>query len=247
MVTFPPAGRMGNYLFESSCVVAYSLKHNLDFTMPFTTNSDYWNPIYLKHLQNKNYNPNLEQIRIPENGHQYQDIPFEESWINKNIIIEGYRQSYKYIDDYRSEILYLFGFPYEKKDGVVSIHVRRGDYLVLRDKHPHYGKEWIDSAMSMFPDYRFKFFSDDIKWCRETFGNREDCEFSTNSNEIDDLVEMSCCEHQINSSSTFSWWGAYLNRNQNKIVVTPEKWFVDGFGGLDTSNIIPPNWIKLCQ
>lgn len=245
MVTFPPAGRMGNYLFEASCVVAYSLKHNLDFTMPKSTNSDYWNPLYLKHLQNPNFNPNLPEIRIPERGHEYQEIPFEESWRDNNIIIEGYRQSYKYIDAYRSEILYLFDFPYEKKENVVSCHVRRGDYLILKDKHPYYGKEWYEEAMRQFPGYRFKFFSDDITWCRENFMSREYCEFSTNSNEVDDLAEMSCCEHNIMSSSTFGWWGSWLNRNENKKIITPKEWFMPGFGGLNTDDIIPPEWIKL--
>ena len=99
--------------------------------------------------------------------------------------------------------------------------------------------------MSMFPSKRFKFFSDEIKWCKDNFGDRQDCEFSTNSNEQQDLIEMSCCEHNVNSSSTFSWWSSWLNRNEDKKIVTPKDWFVPGWMNMDTSDIIPENWIKL--
>lgn len=245
MVTFPAVGRMGNFLFECSCALAYALKHDLDFTVPFETTDNFWSPLYLKHLQNNNWNPALEKIDLWENGHQYQELPFDESWRNKNIIVQGYRQSYKYIDDYRQEILYAFDFPYEKKENYVSIHVRRGDYLHLRMKHPEVKKEWYEEAMGMFPGYKFKMFSDDIAWCKREFGNHPDTYFSTNANEKEDLIEMSCCEHNVNSSSTFSWWSAWLNRNDDKKIVTPKDWFVPGWMGMNTDDIIPENWIKL--
>lgn len=245
MVTFPPSGRMGNFLFECATALSYALKNNLEFTTPSQTNSQVWNPIYLTHLQNINWNPGLQNIEIQERGHEWQPIQFEESWRDKNITILGYRQSELYFKEHRSEILYLFDFPYEIKENYVSCHVRRGDYLILKDKHPYYGKEWYEEAMKQFPGYRFKFFSDDIQWCRQNFGDRSDCEFSTNSNEVDDLVEMSCCSHQICSSSTYAWWGMWLNRNENKKVIFPQEWFLNGFGGLDTSGIVPEWAIKL--
>lgn len=245
MVSFNNAGRMGNWLFEAATAIAYALKHGMEFTVPSQTNNPKYNPIYCLHLVNEGYNPRLPQVRLWENGHQYQELPFEESYRDKNVIVEGYRQSEKYFKDYRNEILYLFDFPYEMKQGYVSVHVRRGDYLQLRDKHPDVTKEWYENAMSKFEGMKFKFFSDDINWCRQTFGSRSDCEFSTNRGEVADLVEASCCEHQINSSSTFSWWIAWLNRNPDKIIYTPEKWFTDGWCGLDTKDIVPDYFIKL--
>lgn len=245
MVSFNNAGRMGNWMFEAFTAAAYALKYNMDFTVPTQTNNPIHNPVYCLHLVNPNYNPNLEEVRLWENGHAYQELPFEESYRNKNVIVEGYRQSEKYFKDYRNELLYIFNFPYEEKDGYVSVHVRRGDYLHLRMKHPEVTKEWYENAMDLFRGYKFKFFSDEIGWCRQEFGNRLDCEFSTNSNEYDDLVEMSCCEHQINSSSTFSWWGAWLNQNPDKVIYTPKDWFVPGWMNMDVSDIIPETWIKL--
>lgn len=245
MVGFTNAGRMGNWMFEAFTAAAYALKHDLEFTVPKQTNNPHHNPIYCLHLVNNKYNPNLDEIRLWENGHAYQELPFDESYRNKNIIIEGYRQSEKYFKEYRDELLCLFEFPYKKKSRYVSVHVRRGDYLVLREKHPEVTKEWYEKAMLLFPGYKFKFFSDDIAWCKDQFGGREDCEFSTNTNEYDDMVEGSCCEHQINSSSTFSWWIAWLNRNTNKIIYTPRDWFVPGWMNMDVSDIIPESWVKL--
>ena len=245
MVEFTPAGRMGNYLFELSTVISYALEHNLDFTAPNRTDNPKWNPIYCPHLINKGYNPYLEKIHIWENKHSYEPLPFDESWRDKNICIEGYRQSAKYFDKNRSELLYLLDFPYGKKEGYVSIHVRRGDYLTLVEKHPEVSIDWYYRAMSEFEGFTFKFFSDEISWCMANFSHLPNVEFSSNSDEETDLVEMSCCEHQICSASTFSWWAAYLNRNNDKKVIFPELWFTPNWMGLDTSDIIKPEWIKI--
>lgn len=243
MVTFNNAGRMGNWLFEAATAMAYALEHDLDFTVPNETSNPKWNPIYCPHLINDSYNPGLEKIHLYETRHNYEPIPYDPSWRDKNIIIEGYRQTAKYFDNYRSEILYLLGFKYKEMD-YVSVHVRRGDYVQLREKHPEVTVEWYEKAMSMFPGKTFKFFSDDITWCQEAFKHRSDCVYSGNMDEQSDLIEMSWGEHQICSPSTFSWWGAYLNRNKNKKVIFPQFWFTPNWDGLDTSDIVKPEWIK---
>lgn len=245
MVSFNPAGRFGNWFFEACTAIAYALRHGLEFSMPTGHGKDhFYNPVYCKHLCNENWNPALEEVRLWESGHNYQELPFEESWRDKNIIIEGYRQSEKYFKDFRNEILYLLGYPYEKKEGFVCVHVRRGDYLHLRNKHPEVTKDWYERAMGKFSGYGYKFFSDDIAWCKNEFGGRSDCEFSTNNHIERDFIEMQNCEHFINSSSTYSWAASWHSRSEHKVIYTPELWFVPGYN-LDTSDIIPENWIKL--
>lgn len=244
MVTFNNAGRFGNWYMECCTAIAYALKHDLEFTVPSHTNHPYHNPIYCLHLVNQNYNPNLEKVHLWEGKHSYEELPFDESYRNKNIIVEGYRQSEKYFRDFRSELLYLLDFPYEKKEGYVAIHQRHGDYRTLRMKHPELPISYFEKAMAMFPNYKFKVFSDDIPLCREEFKHL-DVEYSTNTDEVADFIEMQNCEHFINSSSTYSWAASWHSRSENKVIVTPKLWFVEGWMNMDVSDIIPDTWIKI--
>ena len=247
-------GRLGNVFFQAAHTIALALKRNQEFSLPNYTNDSYWNPLYLQHLVNPKWVQGKEDILLNENGMQYQHIEWKDEWKDLQVVLNGYWQSEKYFKEYRNEILYLFDFPYQKKEGYVSCHVRHGDYLHLRMKHPEITKEWYEVAMKEFPGYKFKFFSDDIKWCKENFGNRNDCEFSTNTNEVDDITEMSHCEHNISSNSTFSWWGALLSDEKNKIVLCPEFWlnpdrstYKDDFGDkmVDFRRALPDEWIKI--
>lgn len=237
-------GRLGNFLFQVSHCIAFALKNNQEFSVPIRTKDPFWNPLYLSHLHNPKWKEGVEDILINESVHEWQQIEYKKEWDDKQVVLNGYWQSWKYIDYFRNEILYLFNYPYEKKEGVVAVHVRRGDYLHLKDKHPYYGKEWYEEAMKKFDGYRFKFYSDDLAWCRQEFGSRNDVEFSTNDDIERDMIDAASCEHSIISSSTFGWWIGWLNRNKDKRIIIPEKWFVDGYN-LKTYDIVPPYFEKL--
>lgn len=238
-------GRMGNFLFQAACAMSYAWRHNLAFTLPDKTNDPASNPIYLQHLVDKRWNERLPTIVIKEKTHAFHEIPFQEEWRNKNIVLDGYWQSEKYFKEWREKLLKTFGFPWKQWEGHVSVHVRRGDYLTLTKKHPPVPKEWIDKAMDRFAGFHYVFFSDDREWCRQNYGHREDCAISEGKNEVDDLIMMSWCEHHICSASTFSWWGAWMNRNIRKKVIIPKHWFQPGYRGLQTDDIVPMEWEKV--
>ena len=107
---------------------------------------------------------------------------------------------------------------------IVSIHVRRGDYIKLQNYHLLLPKKYYDKAISLFKDCFFIIFSDDIEWCKLNI-NSINVYFSECNQDYIDLFLMSKCHHNIISNSSFSWWGAYLNKNINKKVVCPSKWF----------------------
>lgn len=244
MISFRPYGRLGNFMFMAANCIVQAIKNDEPFSMPYQTNDRYWNPTYLEKLVDPSYTQGREDILINEPEFRYREIEFKPEWKGKYVIFNGYYQSWKYTEGYRDELLYLFGLPYEMKENFVSVHVRRGDYVWLVDKHPIVTPQWYEEQMSKFPNYKFKFFSDDIAYCKQHFGHREDCEFSTNSTEMEDLIEASFCEHNICSSSTFSYWIAWLNRNKNKQCIFPNLWFVEGYH-LDTTDLLHPDFIKV--
>lgn len=246
-------GRFGNVAFQIATAIAYSKKHGLDYTVQTTTNNPKWNPLYFQYLRNDKWDETLPQIMITEKQFHYYELPFEESWRDKNIILNGYWQSHLRIDDYRYDIIKAFNLPYEKKEGTCSIHCRYGDYLTIAGKHIIVDEPYLLAAMDYIISNtgvrKFKVFSDDLPLFKARHEHLYDFEYSTNKSEIEDIVEISCCAHNINSSSTFSWWGAYLNQNPDKIIVCNRFWFKDGWsdgnGIVNTQDIIPISWIKI--
>jgi hypothetical protein len=132
----------------------------------------------------------------------------------------------------------------------VSIHVRRTD----KTNNPEYYTtdiEYIKRAMSYFysilKDPIFFVFSDDIMWCKENI--KEECVFFIDWNDdmhaFEDLRLMSLCKHNIIAESSFSWWGAYLNQNTKKIVLSPEATRWVNRDNCLCSDILPPEWIVI--
>jgi hypothetical protein len=242
-------GRCGNVLFQIACCISYSIKHGLEFSVQNTSTHHIWNPIYLQHLVNPNWDESKERVLIQEKSFHYQPIEFKEEWRGKNIILDGYWQSPKFFDFCRDKILQLFNFPYYLIPEVCSVHARYGDYLTIEGKHIIMNEEYLLKAMALMKDktgiVRYKVFSDDLPYFKKNLGHLYNFEYSENKNEIDDLVEMSCCHNSINSSSTFSWWSAWLNRNPDKVIITPEFWFQPGWDNAITDDLIPDTWIKL--
>jgi hypothetical protein len=167
------------------------------------------------------------------------------------IVLDGYFQDYRHIQPYKDKILKEFSFKpelYSKCKSIinnykntVSVHVRRGDYVNL----PHYWvvtPEYIQQALEYFTDkeYTFLIFSDDIAWCKEVFP--EGVIFMEGNNQFEDLCLMSLCDHNIIANSSYSWWGAFLNQNPDKIVVSPSQWFTEY---KDLSNLYPQQWKRI--
>lgn len=138
-----------------------------------------------------------------------------------------------------------------KKCESVSIHIRKGDYetrhwknlLGFLDNTKYY-----NNAMSYvnknIESPHFFIFSDDIKWAKNNFqlSNCTYIDHNKGKQSYIDMYLMSCCKHNIIINSTFSWWGAWLNKNENKIVIMPDKWINIDYTPV---GIFPQDWIKI--
>lgn len=237
-ITYIPQGRLGNALFQMAACIGYANKHGFTFTPPHRTNNPVWNPIFFPELRKEI--PKLPTVRIVEDDPCYEELPYQDSWKNKNIILQGYFQSYKYFDI--EEVRQVFNLPIKTDKGLVGVHIRRGDYLNLKHKHVVHTVESVRAHMEVFPGYSFKFFSDDIAWCRTNFPGHD---YSKEKNPLTDLIYFASCEHQICSPSTFSVWGGYLNPNPDKIVTMTKDYYVPGHPGSECNDLIPEKWLRI--
>jgi hypothetical protein len=134
--------------------------------------------------------------------------------------------------------------------GIVSIHIRRGDYLIGDNAKVHtnlsidYYIKAVERMQQIHPDSKYLVFSDDIEWVLDNLKLPVEWHPMNDKgyNDAEAMTLMSKCDHQIIANSTFSWWAAWLNSNKNKVVIAPENWFANDFNDLD---LIPDSWIKI--
>jgi len=192
-------------------------------------------------------------------------IGFEPSILKvKKGYLDGYWQSYKYLEPIRDILLQEISLknPLENKysellniiqsSNSVSIHIRCGDYITDKKTHKaHYicTKEYYDRAIKVIKEKvinpEFYIFSDDINWARENLQTSSPTYFVSNQNttNYEELILMSKCKHNIIANSSFSFWGAWLNQNSDKIVLAPQKW--NNKYSQAYKDLLPIEWIPV--
>lgn len=258
-VTTKLQGGIGNMLFQIAAAYSYSKKNNKELSLSKDNafivhkNIEHYKDNILKNIEFSNFIK--PQFQHNENGFHYQEIPN----YNSDVLLFGYFQSEKYFKDYEDDIRDLFmSYEIELKDEIkklldnenaCSIHVRRGDYLKSPNHHPTQDMNYYMKAIKKMPkDSVFLIFSDDIDWCKKNFPDLpEKFKFIEGNKDYEDLYIMSKCKNNIIANSTFSWWGAWLNRNEDKIVVAPseDKWFGPAYYGYDTRDLYCEGWIRI--
>lgn len=185
--------------------------------------------------------------------------------IRKSTYLDGHWQSERYFADHAEAIRSDLRFrdaPSERNRELlrsmkgmvpVSLHVRRGDYVTSTDANATHGtcgiEYYVDAmqrVLSLAPESVFHVFSDDMDWARANLPRLAPMVFVDHNSGTDDhfdLLLMSACKHHIIANSSFSWWGAWLNPNPEKLVIAPVRWFRDP--AIDTSDLIPAEWTRL--
>ena len=142
---------------------------------------------------------------------------------------------------------------------MVSMHFRIGDYKYLQNSHPlisiEYYKKSIAHIISLTnnPMLSIMYFCekednvevlDKIDNLRIAF---PECSFIKAHDNMDDwkqLLMMSCCRHHIIANSSFSWWGAHFNSNEDKIVCYPDPWFGPNLKH-NVDDLFPDTWTRI--
>lgn len=209
-------------------------------------------------------NPKYKNSVLNENFYE-DSFGFDPKVLNapENAYIHGYWQSEKYFKDAETALRRDFTFKNSEGDkyeeilneinnsNSVSVHVRRGDYLWNKNQRiftactPNYyyaAEKFISEKVS---SPKLFIFSDDIEWIKTNMSFHYPAVFVTDGNFKDyhELMLMAACKHNIIANSTYSWWGAWLNNNPGKIVVTPKKWFV--IPTMNEKDLLPLTWIKI--
>lgn len=186
---------------------------------------------------------------------------FDPKVFNKKVL-DGFYQNERYFKSIRETLLTEFSLKdvsekfnetekFIRSKPSVAIHVRRGDYVTSPHANAHHGaleleyfrKAYGQMVSRIGSDFVLFIFTDDVEWTKENLTLHADSYVISGQGftAAQELLLMSACSHQIISNSTFSWWAAWLNRNESKIVIAPRQW-------MRTSAecaIIPSLWTKI--
>ncbi|ANE50055.1 alpha-1,2-fucosyltransferase [Flavisolibacter tropicus] len=183
--------------------------------------------------------------------------------LGSKVYLQGFFQSERYFQPIQPIIRQEFGFKDELVKDVrtfgkylptqpsVALHIRRGDYKDEETLRYHgilpfdYYQRAITLIKQKLSNPQFFIFSDDGAWVKENLqlDSVTIVSGTYSKTHFEDLYLMSQCKHNIIANSSFSWWGARLNENPDKIVIAPKQWFNEG--PKDTQDLCPSNWIRL--
>lgn len=184
------------------------------------------------------------------------DFIDEYTLTDKITVYAGYFQSEVYFEKYCENVKSIFTAPCEFVERIkqemptifnsiiTTIHIRRGDYLHYPSYHPSISAEYIHEAIKHISNTdNYLVFSDDLEWCKANLKLNDSVTYMNNYLPHEQIWIMSMCDNFIIANSSFSWWGAYLSRKKNKIVIAPEIWYGPD-GPKDWEEIYCKNWIK---
>jgi hypothetical protein len=262
MITTRFIGRLGNSMFQLAACIAYAKKYGYAWAAPADARESSIHQVF-PNLPKTNTHPGR---MFPKRGgydpefFDYFNIPN----VGNDLLLAGYFQSLKFFENAQEEVKEVFNLDIDPIDAV-SIHVRRGDYVTYAGSFPPVTVEYIHEAIVALGREiaerelpianQLIVFSDDIEWCKRMFGH-DNITYSEGRTEREDLSLMASCKHHIIANSSFSWWGAYLGHNPDKIIVCPhrESWYGPDNGVVQwykqqnktiLPDMIPDGWIQI--
>jgi len=275
MITIFLNGGLGNQLFQIFNLISYSLENKVKFILQYSEyiqhgtsikRYTYWNS-FLKNLKPFTVKQLPRLNIIKEKNFSYNKLPKELD----NIMFIGYFQSYKYFENQYDNIIKFINLRNQQNiirqkynhylDNVtVSMHFRIGDYKYIQNCYPlmtlKYYKKCLQKIIDLLntdninviyfcQEENIEEVNEKISILKNDFQNTNFIKASNVMEDWEQLLLMSCCNHNIIANSSYSWWGAYFNENKNKIVCYPSLWFGEKLNYNKTDDLCPNDWIKV--
>jgi hypothetical protein len=188
------------------------------------------------------------------------------AFLKQNLYLIGYWQSYKYFESIKAilekEVVPLAPLAPQYKNYLEKIqstysamvHVRRGDYINSKSANKVHGNISLDyylNGMNLLIEHNlsthFFIFSDDLTWAKQNLPHQDRMTFieslETRNAAAEEMELMKHCKSHLIANSSLSWWGAWLGRNPNAIVICPKHWTNDL--AMNWDDLLPSTWIRL--
>lgn len=270
MITFRDLGHcgaIGNQLFQYAALYSVGKKNNFQIKIPdtkdhFDSGTGRVQHYFLNCFKNISAEilTDIDHQSIQYNTNYEKPIFYYEDLFNiKDFTnINGYFQSYKYFNDvksdlineltFRDEVIKNVNIKYEFKiNDYSSIHLRCGDYSYRQNHHPIMDVEYYEKSFNILKEENYLVFSDTIEYAKNLFQKFKNINFIylENNHPFEDLYLMSNAKNNVIANSTFSWWAAYLNKN-NPRIIAPSNWLGPAYHGQwNIKDLIPNDWILI--
>ena len=254
-------GQLGNQMFQYAALRGIAAKRGYGYTIPDHNErikDSLGNILRIELFDVFDIHPEQTGYLLADGVRSEVDFHFDEDILENcpdNVTLVGYFQTEKYFKHIEDEIRSDFDFHDEllipAKDissqwrEPIALHIRRTDYLT-NPNHSELPMPYYEKALTEFDKNRdVIIFSDDPDWCmaNQLFDSDRFMVSQTENNHMD-LCLMSLCKDHIIANSSFSWWGAWLGKNNQ--VIAPKNWFLGSNNHhLNVSDLIPDNWKKI--
>jgi hypothetical protein len=247
-------GRFGNQLFQIASTVGVAINNDQEYVFPEWK----YSALFQTPIPQTN-RPLVPDLTITQGPARFHFMDFKLAAVSSDLIdLNGFFQSEKYFVNCEETVRSYFEpstsilREIEEDHGerllegpTCIIVVRRGDYALYPLQFPMMPAQFYRRAIETFDsDTMFLVTSDDIEWCQANITAKR-IKYLPQVKWAHNFFIGTSCQDVITSNTTFGWWIAWLNKNQNKRVIAPKQWFGPSLGHLDIRDLLPENWVTL--
>lgn len=248
--------QLGNQLFLLATAYAYAKDQNYDLLVPKIISQGHCFGIAKNH---ENIFSSIATRPLPLPPFRiYREPAFSFLRIPRipNVELRGYFQSEKYFQHRRAEILDLFSLKKEKWEALlnqfsflthplkIGVQIRVYDVAGVDAPHPTFGTPYYEKAFAQFPSEALFLVSSNKKEIAKRIlaPINRNIIFLDETNDYQDLLILSRCEHLVSSNSSFGWWAAWLGEQKGRRCIFPMPWFHGELSEAPLRDLIPSRW-----